>query len=91
MKATGSIFISIRVLQLLFPTAVAGELKVWYVQLSKGSSFISVHLLSLNLKSILNLLDTRNTAPAAQFQLQFANRSTVHLLQLQRGNLSRKQ
>ena len=67
MQVTGAIFTSIQVLQLLFPTAVAGELKVWCTQLSKGSSFISVHLLNLNLKSILNLLNTRNTVPAVQF------------------------
>lgn len=77
MKVTGNIFISIQVLQLLFPTAVASELKVWCMQLSKGSSFVSVHLLFLNLSSILNLLDTCNTAPAVQFYLQFATRSRL--------------
>lgn len=67
MKVRGNVFVSIQVLQLLFPTAVAGERKVWCMQISKGSSFISVHLLCLNLKSILNLLNTCNTVPAVQF------------------------
>lgn len=72
MTVTGNNFLSNQVL--LFPTAVAGELKVWCMQLSEGSSFITVHLLNLNLKSILNLLDTRSTVPTVQFKLWFANR-----------------
>jgi len=61
IKVTGNIFLSSQVLQLLFPTAVAGELKVWHVQLSTGSSFIGVHWN----QSVT--CSTRNSVPAVRF------------------------